>query len=125
MIMKTKPPSLVGKTIIPEKTKQPARKDFVREANKHKPLEEINQSQGTAQINYPWNESQVRNDVTRLFNLRLSEPDWLKLKFIADHTNQSMHALCLDVLIPSINKKIKKLVGDLETKQEEQKLNSS
>lgn len=40
---------------------------------------------------YPWEEPGVREDVTKVYNLRLPEPYLLKLKYIAEHTPDSMH----------------------------------
>ena len=59
---------------------------------------------------YPWEESGVREDVTKIYNLRLSEPYLLKLKYIAENTPESMQSFCLKVLLPGIDKKIEELV---------------
>ncbi|NTW99365.1 MAG: hypothetical protein HGB35_05465 [Geobacteraceae bacterium] len=58
---------------------------------------------------YPWEEAGVRKDVTKAFNLRLSEPYLLKLKYIAEHTPDSMQKFCLNLLEDAIDKKIKDL----------------
>lgn len=58
---------------------------------------------------YPWEEESVREDVTKVYNLRLSEPYLLKLKFIAKHTPDSMQKFCLATLEKEIDKKIKEL----------------
>ena len=52
---------------------------------------------------------QVRDDVLKVYNLRLPEPYLLKLKHIAAHTPGSMHQFCIDVLLPEIDKKVKEL----------------
>ena len=57
----------------------------------------------------PWEDSQVREDVLKVYNLRLPEPYLLKLKHIAAHTPGSMHQFCIDVLLPAIDKKVKEL----------------
>ena len=57
----------------------------------------------------PWKDSQVREDVLKVYNLRLPEPYLLKLKHIATHTPGSMHQFCIDVLLPAIDKKVKEL----------------
>jgi hypothetical protein len=38
----------------------------------------------------------VRADMTKVYNLRLPEPALLKLKYIAEHTPDSMQKFCLD-----------------------------
>jgi len=58
---------------------------------------------------YPWEDSNVREDVTKTYNLRLPEPYLLKLKYIAAHTPNSMHKFCMNVLEKEIDKKIKEL----------------
>lgn len=55
---------------------------------------------------YPWEEPGVREDVTKVFNLRLTEPYFLKLKYISDQTPDSMQQFCLSVLLPAIDTKI-------------------
>lgn len=44
-----------------------------------------------------------------MFNLRLPEPDLLKLKYIAEHTPESMQQFCQRVLLPAIATKIQEL----------------
>ena len=57
----------------------------------------------------PWNEPWVRNDVLKVYNLRLPEPYLLKLKFIAGNTPGSMQKFCLDALLPAIDAKVEQL----------------
>ncbi len=58
---------------------------------------------------YPWEEPGVRKDMTKVYNLRLSEPYLLKLKYIAEHTPDSMQKFCLSLLENAIDKKINEL----------------
>lgn len=58
---------------------------------------------------YPWEDPGVREDVTRVYNLRLPEPYLLKLKFISEHTPDSMQKFCLNVLQNAIDAKIGEL----------------
>ncbi|MCB1771311.1 MAG: hypothetical protein KDJ31_16680 [Candidatus Competibacteraceae bacterium] len=58
---------------------------------------------------YPWAAPGVRADVAKVFNLRLPEPDLLKLKYIAEHTPESMQQFCQRVLLPAIQAKIQEL----------------
>lgn len=59
--------------------------------------------------NLPWEETGVREDVIKVYNLRLSEPYLLKLKYIAEHTPDSMQKFCLNAIEKEIDKKIKEL----------------
>jgi hypothetical protein len=59
----------------------------------------------------PWNALGVREDVAKIFNIRLPEPYHLKLAYIAEHTPQSMHNFCLDVLKSAIDAEIEELTG--------------
>jgi hypothetical protein len=58
---------------------------------------------------YSWEDTSVREDVTKVYNLRLSEPYLLKLKYIAEHTPDSMQKFCISVIEKEIDKKIKEL----------------
>ena len=58
---------------------------------------------------YPWQEPHIRTDVTKVYNLRLSEAYLLKLKYIAEHTPDSMQKFCLTVLEQAIDDKINTL----------------
>lgn len=63
----------------------------------------------TKSVIYPWQEDRVREDVTKLYNLRLPEPYFLKLKYIANNTSDSMQTFCLNVVQKAIDAKIAKL----------------
>jgi len=58
---------------------------------------------------YPWQDPKVRDDVAKVYNLRLPEAYFLKLKHIADNTPGSMQRFCLDALLPAIDAKIDEL----------------
>lgn len=58
---------------------------------------------------YPWEAAGIRENVTKVYNLRLSEPYLLKLKYISEHTPDSMQKFCLNVLQEAINRKIEEL----------------
>lgn len=55
---------------------------------------------------YPWQEPGIRDDVLKVYNLRLPEPYLLKLKYIADNTPDSMQKFCLQIIQEAIDKKI-------------------
>ena len=46
----------------------------------------------------PWEAEWVRDDVTKGYALRLPEPLYLKLKWVASQTGRSMNAVCLDAV---------------------------
>lgn len=58
---------------------------------------------------HPWEAPGVREDVVKVFNLRLPEPYLLKLKYIAEHTPDSMQTFCQKVLLAAIDEKIKEI----------------
>ncbi|MDD5494471.1 MAG: hypothetical protein PHG36_07375 [Dehalococcoidia bacterium] len=64
---------------------------------------------GKASTTYPWQEPGIRDDVLKIYNLRLPEPYLLKLKYIAEHTPDSMQKFCWQVLQDAIDKKIEEL----------------
>ena len=65
----------------------------------------------TAPALYPWEVPGVRADIAKVYNLRLPEPYLLKLKYIAEHTPDSMQQFCLNVLLPAIDARIAELTG--------------
>lgn len=60
----------------------------------------------------PWQDPKVRDDLLKVYNLRLPEPYLLKLKYIAEHTPDSMQKFCLELLLPAIDARIKQLTED-------------
>jgi hypothetical protein len=59
---------------------------------------------------FPWLDPRIRDDVQKVYNLRLPEAYLLKLKYIAEHTPDSMHKFCLDTLLPAIDAKVEQLI---------------
>jgi len=57
-------------------------------------------------ITFPWNESNVRDDLIKIFNLRFSERYFLKLEYLSKLTKTSKHQLCMDILLSEIDKKL-------------------
>jgi hypothetical protein len=60
---------------------------------------------------YPWEEPRVREDVMKSLPLRLSEPLYLKLKYIAAHTPYSMNSFILERITQEIEEEIARLIG--------------
>lgn len=58
---------------------------------------------------YPWETPGVREDLAKIFNLRLPEPYFLKLKYIAEKSPDSMQKFCLSILLPAIDEKVDEL----------------
>jgi hypothetical protein len=58
---------------------------------------------------FPWQEPGIREDVLKIYNLRLPEPYLLKLKYIAEHTPNSMQKFCLNVIQEAIDAEIENL----------------
>lgn len=90
----------------------PAVEDFIAAAGQ--PVTALSDTTSSHIISYdskpfPWEDSRVRDDVAKVYNLRLPEPYLLKLKYIAEHTPDSMHKFCLDALLPAIDAKIDQL----------------
>lgn len=96
--LKSRPPAKVAKNLDLEA--------FLTGAEKKTTVDALQQQK----VSYPWEEQGVRDDVTKVYNLRLSEPYLLKLKYIAEHTPDSMQKFCLDVVTKAIDDKIEDLI---------------
>lgn len=60
---------------------------------------------------YPWQAANVRPDVTKVFNLRLPEDVYLKLKYLSDkQRRRSMQTICQDAIEPYIEQELQKLL---------------
>ena len=53
---------------------------------------------------WPW--ETARPDVQKTFNVRLPEPHLAMLRYIAEHTPDSMQMFCQKLLLPAIEAKI-------------------
>ena len=53
---------------------------------------------------WPW--ETARPDVQKTFNVRLPEPHLVMLRYIAEHTPDSMQMFCQKLLLPAIEAKI-------------------
>jgi len=61
---------------------------------------------------YPWEEPHIREDVKRNLLLRIPEPLYMKLKYIADHTPYSMNSFILERLTEQIEQEIARMTGE-------------
>lgn len=85
------------------KTKAPESEEPIQE----NPPPKIKQ---TKKAIYPWDDPGIRDDVIKVYNLRLPEAYLLKLKFISENTPDSMQKFCLQVVQSAIDAKIAELV---------------
>lgn len=96
----------------PKATERPAVEDFIAGAETQpatsKDMESYHSILNDTPV-LPWEDPKVRDDMLKVYNLRLSEPYLLKLKYIAEHTPDSMQKFCLDALLPAIDAKIAQL----------------
>ncbi len=60
---------------------------------------------------YPWEESHIREDVKKNLPIRLSEPLYLKLKYIAENTPYSMNSFIMEHLAEQIEQEIARITG--------------
>lgn len=47
---------------------------------------------------YPWEKEGVRFDVIKIFNVRLTEPDFLKLKYLCEQKSKSINSICVSLI---------------------------
>lgn len=96
----------------PKAQKAPAVQDFIAGAETRTLVSDEIKSFHTIPYemkSLPWEDPRVREDVLKVYNLRLPEPYLLKLKFIAEHTPDSMQKFCLETLLPAIDARIGQL----------------
>lgn len=96
----------------PKPAETPAVEEFIAAAGPRSAVSNDTKSYHTIPYDtgpLPWEQPAVREDVLKLYNLRLPEPYLLKLKYIAEHTPASMQKFCLDALLPAIDAKIEQL----------------
>lgn len=60
---------------------------------------------------YPWDEPHIREDVMKSLPLRLSEPLYMKLKYIAAHTPYSMNSFIVERITEEIEEEVAKLTN--------------
>lgn len=64
----------------------------------------------------PWEAPHVREDVVKGYALRLPEPLYLKLKWVAEQTGQSINALCREAVDRVVGEALTRL-DERETKR--------
>ena len=65
----------------------------------------------------PWKRGEVSSRVIKPFNLRIPEPDFVKMKFVVERSRsgekvkyRSVHALCMDAIMDRVNKELAKIL---------------
>ena len=96
---------MIGLKRTPAKPTSEDVSTFIEGAERHKTA----QGRTRASESLPWDDPDIRDDVLKLYNLRLPESYLLKLKYIAAHTPGSMQRFCLDALLPAIDEEIEQL----------------
>lgn len=87
---------------------QKAREDFLSEADKKSLSEAKIVEEEENEISFPWQEPGVSERVLKSFNLRLPEPDFMKLKFVASRSpDKSMHSFCARVVMEAVKRQLK------------------
>jgi hypothetical protein len=57
--------------------------------------------------NFPWENSNVREDVIKIFNVRINEPYFLKLQYISKNIlKKSTNAICVSLIEEFINREL-------------------
>ena len=93
--------------------KAPERERKARAASPAKAKTETKNSATTKskQQPLPWEEPGVSERVTKAFNLRFKEPDFLKLKFVFEQSRKkSIHSFCLEVVRSEVERRLKELI---------------
>ena len=99
------------KITAPDKGKEydKARENFLSEAEKNPSRRTERAGKGKGKTRLPWEKPEVSERVLKSFNLRLSEPDFLKLKFVAsESSDKSMHAFCTRIIMEEVERKLEK-----------------
>jgi hypothetical protein len=84
-------------------------------AEKEQPKEVSGRKPGEKKrVTYPWEDPRVREDVAKVYNLRLPEPVHLQLKWLAERSPESMHEIAVKAVEAEVQRRIRK-----ETKAEQ------
>ena len=58
----------------------------------------------------PWEQEHVRDDVIKIFNMRLPETVYLKLEYLSEQTRRSKHSICFDAIQKVVDEEIKSII---------------
>ena len=80
--------------------------DFILEAEKKDDYQEEKVSISKC---YPWEDERVREDVQKVFTVKLPEAYILKIKYISTMTNKSQQKIVREIICNGLDTDIKKL----------------
>lgn len=60
---------------------------------------------------YPWEDTQLRADVSKPFNLRLSEPTKARLQWLSERSPESMHQIAVEAVEAEIERRVREVTG--------------
>lgn len=83
--------------------------DFILEAEKKGEI--IDKQKENTLKHYPWENNQVRDDVQKVFTVKLPEAYILKIKYISEITNKSQQKIVREIICNELDVYIKKLNG--------------
>ncbi len=86
------------KTIVAQQETKELTQQFIRDGDFSNAKQEP--------ILYPWQAGHVREDVIKVFNLRIPEPYFLKLEYLSKQTRLSKQSICLDAITSVIDQEI-------------------
>ena len=97
--------------MVADKKKTPLRSTpkRIKEADLDKFAAGAGKNSGKDEEVYPWQEPHIREDVMKNLPLRLPEPLYMKLKYIAKHTPYSMNSFILERLTQEIEEEVVRL----------------
>lgn len=70
----------------------------------------LNEKNNSSKQIFPWEDNHTRDDLYKVFNLRLSERYFKKLDYLSEITKVSKHKIILEILLPEIDERIKKII---------------
>jgi len=80
--------------------------DFILEAERK--VDNKEQVENTPKP-YPWEDKQIREDVQKVFTVKLPEAYILKIKYISEITNKSQQKIVREIICENLDDFIKKL----------------
>lgn len=69
-----------------------------------------NYSKQKSEIIHPWQKVSVREDVQKVFTVKLQEEYMLKIKFVSEYTNKSQQKIIREIICKEIDKIVEQLI---------------
>lgn len=88
----------------PKKTAE----DFILEAASSPQRKVYNELKVKNKV-YPWDEEHIREDVQKVFTVKLPEAYILKIKYISELTNKSQQKIVREIVSASVDEMLKEL----------------